>query len=176
MAEGTTTFTTEGRDAVKNEFPLAPIGEYEATVKGAKATVEKAQESGLPYVKLALVLDNPDPAGKPYWLFHSFFLSLKPWKDGRIGPTMADQITGFAKAAGVEFTAEQISVTNNEGEAIPVLQPSQVRDYLQALDGARVRLRVKHENKKDQPKRARVDHFIKKGVASESASKDNWTL
>lgn len=174
MAKGEKRFSTKGKQARKFESTPLPPGEYELKARGADAKVQKKQEPGsMPYVSVpfeALGTASQE-GGKNRVIFHNFFLSLKPGKDGSLMPERADQLVGFAQAAGTDIDLGTISVRDADGNPQDVLSPQEFVAWLKANDGTVVKAKTKvrpGDEKKGYSPRAEITYFIE----SENAEAD----
>lgn len=153
MTAGETVFTTEGLAPKRFETKPLPIADYDLKLVGTKAEVRMSQTSGVPYVSVPFAaVGTAKEGGRDRLVYHMFFLSLKPGKDGIPMTYREDQIIGFKAAAGVELTLPVRPIqANNKGtlETVTILDPQALVKWLQEQDGLIVSGHVKIEKGRD---------------------------
>ncbi len=163
MARGETNWTTGGRTARKQDFTPVPAGDYEAKLNASASAVNKKEEPGkFPYVNASFELMGTatTEGGNNRKVFQNFHCSLKPWKNGAIGPEGADQILGLARAMGEEYQGSLIQCPDAEGNDVDCLDPREVVQWLKDHDGALLTLHVKIDNKdKNYPAKNVITYF-----------------
>lgn len=169
---GEKTFNPGGRATHRFEStPLDPKPEYKFKLLGNSASVGKKEEPGkFPYVSVPLeVIGTAKKEGdKNRVIYHMFFTSLKPDKNGKLMADRADQFTGLFLAIG--GNAPDIPVvnlpsgeTNEDGELLTVrcLHAQKLKDWLVGMDGSTFKGKVKTQPAKDgYPAKSVVDFFI----------------
>lgn len=146
MAAGERGFSSKGTVATKREFPLIPAGDYQLKLLGEHASIKIADKVGaFPYVNARFeVLDSAKEEGaKNPLLFHMFFTSLRPMKDGNLQPNNADQIVGYAHGLGEEFETEAIvQQKDDNGKLCDAISAKAIEKWLKEHDGAVVNAKV----------------------------------
>lgn len=143
---GETTFTTRGRNTAKQEFKLLPNGEYELKLMGSAAEVKCKPEPGsVPYVQCTFQV-----TGSNRKIYHLFFLTLRPGKNGQAMIDREDQLLGLRDVLGVDadFSIETVQAKDKmtgELEPAQILNGKQFADWLKGLDGTLVKAFIKTE-------------------------------
>ncbi len=145
MAKGEKTFSTKGQEVKRFQSNPLPTGEYDLKILGHKAEVKTSTNSKMPRVYCPLeAMNTGDNGGKNRWVFHNFFLSLKPGTDGVIMPNRGGQIVDFAAVLGQDMDFPVVEKPDAEGNLVEVLEPRAVLKLVKALDGMLVRGHVKY--------------------------------
>jgi len=171
MTTGVKSFTTTGREVAKPEFPLITPGKYEARLEVSGARINVASGGGkLPYISCPIEVLNSAvrEGGRNRKVFHNFFLSLAPGKDGVAMVDRQNGLTAFSRATGMPLTLEDGGIltmqkANEDGTTtdVDVLNPQQVLKWLQQLDGVVFSAKVKTEKgTAGYPDKSVIDYFI----------------
>ena len=141
MAKGEKRFSTRGREARKFDSTPPPPGEYDMKLRGSEAKVGKKNEPGsFPYVSLPIeLLGTGQDGGKNRVIFHMFFCSLKPGKDGSLMAERADQLVGLSKAAGTDIDVGTLTLRDADGNPQDCLNPADLVKWLKENDGITIR-------------------------------------
>jgi hypothetical protein len=135
--------SSAGAKIDKPSFQPLETGDYEFKVVNAaiQPPSEDNQES-VAYVKLRL---DTEVNGKKRVLFHSFFLKTAPGKNGKISYNQGNGLFGFAKALGDDCDVTTTAVTAASGTEYIVLDPTEVKDWLNGKQGMTVKAHVKRK-------------------------------
>lgn len=143
MAKGSKTFSLSNTEKKKRSFEPFPAGDYDLkllgnTIEVKTPQVTKERTNPIPYVNVAFeALGTGVDGGKNKRVYHMFFLSLKPGKDGIVSPATVDGLKGFADAIGDQPDMKIVEV--GDVEAISALA---VKKFLAEHDGEVVRAHV----------------------------------
>lgn len=165
MTIGEKRFSTQGQQAVKQTFPVLPAKEWLLLLRTEKAQVAKAQGVGK-FPRVDVRFEAIDSAtkegGKNLSIFHMFFCANKEQKNGVIMTFRADQVVGFAKAIGQDFDAPTVTMQDEDGNDVEVIQPQHLLQWLKNLDGTIVKARTKvQKGTKEYPNdKAVIDYFV----------------
>lgn len=169
---GETTFTTRGRATSKQEFQLLKPGEYELKLLGTTAQVNCRPEPGsTPYVSCQFQV-----VGSNRKVYHMFFLTLRPGKDGKAMVDREDQLCGFRDVLGTDadFSVETIQAKDKmTGTLAPaqIINGQQFAAWLKGLDGTAVKAYIKKEPGTDgYPDKNKIARFIPTESTSTNAS------
>lgn len=175
MAKGEKKFSTQGREARKFSSKPFKAGDYDLKLLGDTAETRTSQSNpkNPPYVNVAFqALGTAEDGGRDRRVYHNFFVSLKPGKDGSIMVDRADQIVGLSKATGQELDFDTQTI-----KEVECVNPTQLVKWLKANDGLVVKGHVKiqkgDEDKGFGPKNV-IDSF-EEGEATEEADEDEET-
>lgn len=165
MAQGETTFSTEGRKTVKFvSTPLPTNVDYNFKLNG-DAEIRQADGVGkLP--RIAVSMDMLGTAtkdgGKDRKVFVDFHLNLAPGKDGVAMVDRGNGIVAFAKSIGDVMAGITIkdAVYGEEEKPVQILSPKGVLAWLKAHEGATGQVRLRLEKDLNGEQRNRVAYFI----------------
>lgn len=164
--QGERTWSTKGKQVQKFEFKPFPVGEYPLVLDCSKIEIKKKQEPGkFPYINIAFTAQGTalTEGGKDRKVFHRFFVSLKPGKDGNVMPERGNQIMGLAKGFGEELEGVRILRMKDEnGNDVDVLDPKGIVAWLKARDGQTVmgRVKIQKGNTEYPNDKNEVDYFM----------------
>ena len=153
MAKGSKTFSLSNTDKKKRSFEPFPAGDYDLkilanTVEIKTPAVTKERPNPIPYVNVAFeAIGTAQDGGKNRRVYHMFFCSLKPGKDGIVSPATVDQLKGFADALGDQPDMKIIEVGDTE-----CVSQLAVKKFIEEHDGEVVRAHVAiQKGSKDYP-------------------------
>lgn len=162
MATGERVWSSQGKTATKYESTPLPSGDWSMKLRGDMVAIGKANKPGaFSYVTCPFeVLDSGTDGGKNRIMYHMFFCSLKNGKDGKPMAERADQIVGFLRAVGEEIDFGITDQPDEKGQPTPVLNPTQIANWLKQRDGVVVQAHTKIEKGKDgYPAKGKIDYF-----------------
>ena len=144
-------YSSQGRIPVRMSFEPFAAGDYRLQVLARSAEIKIAKQSGVPYVTVPfLALGSGKDGGKDRRVFHNFWLSLEPGKNGTPPVDGADQILGLSKGLGVDlnFGPEAVikktkKMDDGDSKTINILDPRAVLEWIQTYDMAEVPAHVK---------------------------------
>ena len=168
-ATGEKQWTSAGKTPQKFQFTPAPPKDWEAVILGANFEIAVANKPGaIPYIKgrLELLNSSETEGGKNKLLFPTFFLSLKPGKDGITSPDRASGVLGVARALGEQVDFPISERQDEDGQTIEMLDPRSVLQWFKDHTGMTIKLHSRvspvkgADGKPTGEKRAEVDYYI----------------
>lgn len=148
MATGDQSFSSKGNSPKKFSISPLPPGEYELKLNTSSLTTGKKDEPGkMPNIRASFeIMGHAFESGKARTLTVWFLTDMTPSpKDGIRNPERGGQILDFSKAAGVDFDIGFVEVDNGSGGTVSCLNPQQMKQFLEGLDGTTVKAKVKIE-------------------------------
>lgn len=172
MAKGEKRFSVGNRKTKRFDNDPVPAGEHTLVVgKGWEVRAAgKESKSGLRYVNGYFVVPEVAEGKRQY---HMFFIDMSEGSDGTAMVDRQGGVTEFIKALGLtDIPVSVIQMKKKDGTTVDVLNPKQLCDWLNSLDGTELRGKTKLEKRNDDPdtKQSRIDFFIE---ADESAEDDD---
>lgn len=176
MATGEKKWSTEGKSVKRISFEPIPPGEYRIKVKRSwevrKSESEKSSQ--LRYASGYFeVLGTAKEGGKNRRQYHSFYVDLSPGSDGEVMPNRNAQLTEFGKAVGEKFVLDIIQqqkrLKDGTYKKVDTLNPKQLVEQLNNLDGTELSARLKVEKNLKSELDNVIDFFVE---AEPSESED----
>jgi hypothetical protein len=165
---GQKTLKTRGVKTARFVERVVPAGEYEVKLLSDKASIKTGKsDDSRPRIATMFELlgTESESSGKTLKVFHDFYTSLKPGKDGK---TMVERGSGaiaFARANGEELEDANIPILDYSG--VECLSTKHLLQWVKNRDGVVVKARVKQEKQQDGSMRNRIDYFIEGEPAAE---------
>lgn len=176
MATGEKKFSTSGREVVKFQNTPIAVGDYELKLIADTVKIGKRPEPGkFPYVQIAFeALDTAAEEGqKNRRVYHMFFLSTKPAKNGMIMVDRADQVVGFCKGLGEEAAFPMVPMLGEDKREYDVIHPKAIEKFLKERDGVIVKAHIKIRKDKEYGDKNVIDYFEEVAVGSSSGPDDD---
>lgn len=176
MATGEKKWSTEGKSVKRISFEPIPPGEYRIKVKRSwevrKSESEKSSQ--LRYASGYFeVLGTAKEGGKNRRQYHSFYVDLSPGTDGEVMPNRNAQLTEFGKAVDEKFVLDIIQqqkrLKDGTYKKVDTLNPKQLVEQLNNLDGTELSARLKVEKNLKGELDNVIDFFVE---AEPSESED----
>lgn len=176
MATGEKKWSTEGKSVKRISFEPIPPGEYRIKVKRSwevrKSESEKSSQ--LRYASGYFeVLGTAKEGGKNRRQYHSFYVDLSPGSDGEVMPNRNAQLTEFGKAVDEKFVLDIIQqqkrLKDGTYKKVDTLNPKQLVEQLNNLDGTELSARLKVEKNLKGELDNVIDFFVE---AEPSESED----
>lgn len=172
MAKGEKRFSVGNRKTKRYENDPVPAGEHTLVVgKGWEVRAAGPNsKSGLRYVNGYFTVPEVAEGKRQY---HMFFIDMSPGSDDVAMVDRQGGVTEFIKALGLsDIPVGVVQMKKKDGTTVDVLNPKQLCDWLNSLDGTELRGKVKLEKRQDDPdtKQSRIDFFVE---ADESASDED---
>lgn len=170
MAKGEKRFSVGGRNVKRYTNEPFPAGEHGLVIaKGWEVKAPGAgSKSGLRYVNGYFTVPG---VGEGRRLYHMFFVDLSEGSDGEAMVDRGGGVTEFIKALGLTDIPVGITkMKKKDGTVVDCLDPNQLANWLNSLDGTELTAKVKVEKRNDDPekKQNRVDFFVEaEGSAEE---------
>lgn len=139
MATGSRNFSSKGQQTQKG-FSAEPFaaGDYELKLHSDSCEIRQGSGPGkAPYISnLYFEAMGTAEEGRPNRrVYHNFFTSLAPGKDGISMPMRASGLVAFARAIGEEYEGSTSDFTGEGGEVFEALTPKEVHRWLKERDG-----------------------------------------
>lgn len=181
MAKGESTFSSAGRQVVRFENKPIAQGDYGLELLETGMEVKRSEEKGpdaIPYVNTRMGAQGTaaKEGQKDRLVFVPFYLSLKPGKDGVIGPDRGGGIVEYLRANGRELDdCPVLELKKSDGTTETYLDPEHILGILQDMTGAVTQGHVRIEAAKDRqgklipgaPGKNKVDHWLVEETAPE---------
>jgi len=174
-AVGEKQWSSNGKTPTRFQFSLLPAKDWEAIILGNNFEIAVANKPGaIPYIKgrMEILNSSETEGGKNKLLFPTYFLSLKPGKDGVTSPDRASGVLGVARALGEQVDFPIVERQDENGATIEMLDPMAVLQWFKDHAGMTIKLHsktspvknadgtVKKDAMGNTEKRAEVDYYI----------------
>lgn len=155
MAQGEKRFSFSGREVNKFQFEPVPPGDWDLKLNATKAEIKKkkGEPNAVPYINVSFTaIGSGGESGRDRLVFHMFFLKLTPNESGRVTVDNENQLGGFVKAGALEdsFQPRTMTVTDEKGNEVEILNPNDVLQFLQDNDGITVRAHTRLRARTDE--------------------------
>lgn len=183
MAVGETKFSSRGQAVKRFTNNPIPRGVYPLELLGDGMEVKVSKdnpENSIPRVGVRFAAQGTGKdGGKDRLMFHDFFLSLKPGKDGVAMPFRGGGLVEFARAQGDELENIDLLEKTIEVDGAPLkvkyLDPAQVMEYLESKVGVVTEGKVTIEADRDESKGPNGKFPINEDHPGRNKL-DNWKL
>lgn len=153
MATGEKKWSTEGKSVKRVSFEPLPGGEYTFKVKRGwevrKSESEKSSQLRYANGYFEVMGTAKGEDGKNRRHYHSFHCDLSPGTDGEAMPNRSGQLVEFGKAVNEKFVLDLIQQNKRLKDGtymkVDTLNPKQLVEQLNNLDGTEFRARLKVE-------------------------------
>lgn len=179
MATGEKKWSSSEQQTKRTSYEPLPAGVYTLKMKRSWEVRQSESEksSQLRHVNGYFVVVVPGKEDSKKRQYHSFHLDLTPsGSDGVVMPNRGGQLTELSKAVGESVNCGIIQQKKRlkDGSYVTVdtLNPKQVCDYLNNLDGSEVKAKLKVE-KDYKGEMQNVIEWFEEGEPSEADEDDN---